>query len=280
VRAEGIGKSILRRFARTYTVISLKEALEFVVSKQWTTAEIKAWVEAQAGANYWYQTIPIGDGVVTPGKTDSLQRLRLLGLPDDLSGKSVLDVGSNSGMLCFECKKRHAARVVGIDLQLNRLEQARTLAEIMGLDIEFREMDLFHVAELGQFDIVFCIAVLTEVADLLGGLEVLKKVTRETLYLELATVETFPGRKRFLGIMNTLLELNLGTVLGRLFPFWLRRFPLKGTARLRQINSSLRTGWSLVPDRLFLNAVMADQFEISDLGMSARYNLFKLTRED
>jgi SAM-dependent methyltransferase len=249
-----------------------------MASRQWTTVEINAWVAAQTGANYWYQTIPIGDGIVTPGRTDSLRRLRLLGLPDDLSGKSVLDIGSNSGMLCFECKKRHAARVVGVDLQLNRLKQARILAEIMGLDVEFREMDLFHVAELGQFDVVFCIAVLTEVADLLGGLEVLKKVTRETLYLELATVETFPISKRFLGIVNTLLELNLGTVLSCLFPAWLRRFPLRGTAKLRRINTNLMTGWSLVPDRLFLNAFMADQFEISDLGMSVRYNLFKLTR--
>ena len=251
-----------------------------MVSRQWTAGEINAWVEAQTGANFWYQTIPIRDGIVTPGTTDSLRRLHLLGLPDDLSGKSVLEVGSNSGMLCFECKRRHADRVVGIDLQLNRLKQARTLAEIMGLDIEFREMDLIHVAELGQFDVVFCIAVLTEVADLLGGLEVLKKVTRETLYLELATVETFPRNKCFFGIMNMLLELNLNTILSRLIPYWSRRFPLRGTAKLRRIKTNLKTGWALVPDRVFLNAVMADQFEISDLGMSARYNLFRLTRKN
>jgi len=253
---------------------------EFVASEQWTTEKIKAWVEAQTEANYWYQTIPVRGQIVTPGKTDSLRRLRLLGLPDDLSGKSVLDVGCNSGMLCFECKKRHADRVVGVDVQPNRLKQARILAEIMGLDIEFREMNLFHVAELGQFDVVFCIAVLTEVTDLLGGLEVLKKVTGETLYLELATLETFPRNKYFLGIMNTLLELNLNTVLSRLIPYWFRRFPLRGTAKLRRIKSDLTTGWALVPDRLFLNAVIADQFEISDVGRSTRYNLFKLTRKD
>jgi SAM-dependent methyltransferase len=251
-----------------------------MVSRQWTTGEINAWVRAQAGTNHWYQTIPIRDGIVTPGTTDSLRRLHLLGLPDDLSGKSVLDVGSNSGMLCFECKRRHADRVIGIDLQLNRLGQARTLAEIMGLDIEFREMDLFQVTELGQFDVVFCIAVLTEVADLLGGLEVLKKVTRETLYLELATVETFPRSRYFFGIMNMLLELNLNTILSRLIPYWSRRFPLRGTAKLRPVKTNLKTGWALVPDKVFLNAVMADQFEISDLGMSTRYNLFRLTKKN
>jgi SAM-dependent methyltransferase len=253
-----------------------------MVAKQWTWTfeEVKAWIAAQSGVNFWYQTIPVRGGIVTPGKIDSLRRMRLLELPGDLSGKSVLDLGCNSGMLCFECKKRHADRVVGVDIQPNRLKQARILAEIMGLDIEFREMSLFDAAELGQFDVVFCIAVLTEVSDLLGGLEALKKVTRETLYLELATVETFPRNKYFFGIMNRLLELNLSIVLSRLIPFWPRRFPLKGTAKLRRIKSNSTTGWSLVPDRVLLNAVMADQFEISDLGMSARYNLFKLIRKD
>jgi SAM-dependent methyltransferase len=251
-----------------------------MTGRQWTTTEIKAWVEAQHGTSYWYQTIPVRDSIVTPGTTDSLRRLRLLQLPDDLSGKSVLDIGCNSGMLCFECKKRHADRVVGIDLQPHRLEQARTLAEIMGLDIEFLEMDLFDVAELGRFDLVFCISVLTEVADLLGGLEVLKKVTRGTLYLEIATVETFPRNRYFFGIMNRLLELNLNAVLSRLIPYWSWQFPLKGTAKLRRVKSRSTTGWALVPDRVFLNNVMAAQFEISDLGMSTRYNLFKLIRKD
>ena len=248
--------------------------------KEWATGEIKEWVESQTGRNYWYQTIPVKDGIITPGTVDSIQRLHLLAVPDDLSGKTVLDIGCNSGMLCFECKKRNADRVVGIDLQRNRLEQARTLAEIMALDIEFKEMDLFRAIELGQFDLVFCIAVVTEVTDLIGALEVLKKVTRETLYLELATIEKFPRTWCILGIdISALLELNLNAILSRFGPDRLRS-PLCGRAKLRRINSSTMTGWSLVPDTQFLNSIMGDQFEISDLGMSARYNLFRLTRRN
>ena len=127
--------------------------------EEWTTEKICAWIESQEGPNYWYQTIAVRDDIVTPGTVDSRIRLQHLGLPDDLSGKSVLDIGCNSGMIALECKKRGATRVVGIDLQRNRLEQAHTLAEIMDLDIELREMSLFDAAELGQFDLVFCIAV-------------------------------------------------------------------------------------------------------------------------
>ena len=182
-------------------------------------------------------------------------------------------------MLCFECKKRNAGSVIGIDLQTNRLEQARTLAEIMGLSIQFREIDLFCAAELGQFDLVFCIAVVTEITDLIRALEVLRKVTKDVLYLELAIMETFPISRRVLGIsLNTLLEMNLNTILGYLAP---RRFGtvFGGTAKLRGIRSKLKTGWSLVPDSQFLISIMGDQFEITDMGMSARYNLFKLTRK-
>lgn len=248
--------------------------------RRWTNAEIEEWIEAQTGPDYWYQRIPVREGIVTPGTVDSLRRLSLLALPDDLSGKSVLDIGCNSGMLCFESKKRNADRVVGIDLQRNRLEQARTLAEIMELDIEFIELDLFRAVELGQFDVVFCIAVLTEVTDLITALGGLKDIAREVLYIELATMETFPRALRVLGInTNALLDLNLRTILGHLCPRRLRS-SLTGRARLRRIDTRKMLGWSLIPDRRFLNSIIGDQFEISDLGMSARYNLFKAKRKE
>jgi 2-polyprenyl-3-methyl-5-hydroxy-6-metoxy-1,4-benzoquinol methylase len=246
--------------------------------KHWTTAEIRAWVEGQRGPNYWYQTIPIKEGIVTPGTIDSTKRLQFLSLPNDLSGKSVLDVGCNSGMLCFECKRRNAAQVVGIDIQSNRLQQARTLAEIMELDIEFKEMDLFRIAELGPFDLVFCIAVLTEITDLIRGLEILKRFTRETIYLELATMESFPRARQVFGInINNLLELNLNKILTRFAPHCFRS-RLCGTAKLRKLNTKLVTGWSLVPDDHFLSSIMGQDFEITDLGRSVRYNLFRLDR--
>ena len=237
----------------------------------WTTERIRQWVESEAQRAPWYQRIPIRDGIVTPGRADSLRRLAQLRLPDDLKEKCVLDVGCNSGMLCFECERRNAGRVVGTDLNRMRLQQARTLAEIMELDVEFIELDLFRAPSLGRFDIVFCIAVLTEVRDVVGGLEVLKQITAETLYLELATLETYPGGRRNLGA-------RMHSLLARLF----RRADtaFRGTAKLRRIDSEWVHGWSIVPDRELLHSVMGPEFHIIDLGMSARYNLFKMTRKE
>lgn len=220
---------------------------------KWTTEKIKEWVESQD----WYQTIPILDGIVTPGKFDSRERLKLLDLPE-LMGKTVLDVGCNSGMYCLECKKRNASRVVGIELKENRVEQAKTLAEIAGLNIEIKKMNLFQARELGEFDIVMCFAVLTEVTNVIDALLLLKDITKEVLYLELAVFGAnkldFRFPFRFLG-MNELKFLS----------------PL-GIAKLRKVNSS----WSIAPSKHFLEALMGDKFKIIDLGHSTRYRLLKL----
>ena len=248
---------------------------------EWTEQRIREWVESQTGPDYWYQTIPVKHGIVTPGKHDSRRRVEQMRLPEDLSGKTVLDIGCNSGMLCFECKRRGADRVVGIDLQANRLAQARTLAEITGLKVDFKEFDLFRAAELGCFDLVFCIAVLTEITDLIAGLEALKRATKGVLYVEIATVETFPPRQQN-GPRSV-----AGRLLWPLVSFLHQRWapdpfprPLMGAAKLRRIESRMMTGWSLVPDRAFLDAVMGDEFDAADMGPSVRYNLFRLERKE
>jgi tRNA (mo5U34)-methyltransferase len=82
-------------------------------------------------------------------------------LPDDLSGRTVLDIGCNGGFYSIEMKRRGAARVVGIDLQARYLAQARLAAEVHGVELELRQLSVYDVAELGErFDIVLFLGVL------------------------------------------------------------------------------------------------------------------------
>lgn len=82
-------------------------------------------------------------------------------IPADLSGRSVLDIGCNGGFYAIEMKRRGAARVLGIDADADYLAQARFAAEVLGLDIEFRELSVFDVGALGErFDIVLFMGVL------------------------------------------------------------------------------------------------------------------------
>jgi len=66
---------------------------------------------------YWWHSIDLGDGVVTPGvKTSAwldaeLAQLRL----GDLRGKSVLDIGAYDGYYAFAAERMGARRVVALD---------------------------------------------------------------------------------------------------------------------------------------------------------------------
>lgn len=82
-------------------------------------------------------------------------------LPTDLRGKSVLDIGCNGGFYSLEMKRRGAARVVGIDSDPAYLAQARFAAEVTGLDVELRLLDVYDVASLRErFDVVLFMGVL------------------------------------------------------------------------------------------------------------------------
>lgn len=82
-------------------------------------------------------------------------------LPADLTGKSVLDIGCNAGFYSLEMKRRGAARVLGIDSDDVYLNQARFAAEVMQVDIEFRNMSVYDIGSLGErFDIVIFMGVL------------------------------------------------------------------------------------------------------------------------
>jgi tRNA (mo5U34)-methyltransferase len=83
-------------------------------------------------------------------------------LPDDLSGKSVLDIGCNAGFYSIEMKRRGADRVLAIDSDERYLAQAGFASATLGFDdIEFRKLDVYDVGAIGErFDLVIFMGVL------------------------------------------------------------------------------------------------------------------------
>jgi tRNA (mo5U34)-methyltransferase len=82
-------------------------------------------------------------------------------IPEDLTGKTVLDIGCNGGFYSIEMKKRGAERVLGIDFDDGYLAQARFAAQVTGLDIEFRKLSVYDVGQIGEtFDVVLFMGVL------------------------------------------------------------------------------------------------------------------------
>ncbi len=97
-------------------------------------------------------------------------------IPLDLSGKTVLDIGCNAGFYSIEMKRRGAARVLGVDSDERYLAQARFAAETLGLDIDFRLLSVYDVAQLGEkFDVVIFMGVFYHLRHPLLALDLIRK---------------------------------------------------------------------------------------------------------
>src|SRR3954470_9433877 len=107
-------------------------------------------------------------------------------LPQDLSGKTVLDIGCNGGFYSLEMKRRGADRVVGIDHDPRYLAQARLAAEVSELEIEFQQLSVYEVAALReQFDLVLFMGVLYHLRHPLLALDLIHEhVARDVLIFQ------------------------------------------------------------------------------------------------
>jgi SAM-dependent methyltransferase len=69
----------------------------------------------RAARYYWYHTIDLGEGLVTPGDYDFRDTVQRFPFAADMTGMTVLDVGSATGFFAFEFERRGAA-VTSVDL--------------------------------------------------------------------------------------------------------------------------------------------------------------------
>jgi tRNA (mo5U34)-methyltransferase len=107
-------------------------------------------------------------------------------IPDNLAGKSVLDIGCNAGFYAIEMKRRGAARVLGIDTDERYLAQGRFAAEMCNAEIEFRNLSVYDVGSLGErFDVVLFMGVLYHLRHPLLALDLIHEhVASDLLILQ------------------------------------------------------------------------------------------------
>jgi tRNA (mo5U34)-methyltransferase len=129
----------------------------------------------------WFHNIEIGGVQTAPdhflGDYPAFKFARFeQAIPQDLSGKTVLDIGCNAGFYSFEMKRRGAARVLGIDEDERYLAQARFAADELGFsDCEFRRLSVYDVGRLGErFDVVIFMGVLYHLRHPLLALDLIR----------------------------------------------------------------------------------------------------------
>jgi tRNA (mo5U34)-methyltransferase len=147
-----------------------------MIDAQLSPQDIKARVEALGP---WFHNIRLNGVATAPehflGDYPAVKWQHFKhAIPDDLSGRSVLDVGCNAGFYSLEMKRRGASRVLGIDSDEDYLAQARFAANVSGLEIEFRSLSVYDVGALGErFDIVLFMGVLYHLRHPLLALDLL-----------------------------------------------------------------------------------------------------------
>ena len=155
----------------------------------------------------WYHTIDLGNGIITPGEYDHRSVFKYYGIPEDLTGKTVLDIGPAHGFFSFEFEKRNAQRVVAVELprwsdhdsspelkktfredQTNDKSPESYLHGALDFAIKVKKSKIerlfytiyeIHPDTIGIFDLVFCGSLLIHLTDPIRALYALRSVTRE-----------------------------------------------------------------------------------------------------
>ena len=141
----------------------------------------------------WFHQIDLGHGIITPGWERTAEKVSGLQLPDDLSGRTVLDVGAWDGFFSFEAERRGAAHVVAADWFCWASPGGRW--DGRGFDIahwalqsrvEKRYIPVEDIgpATLGMFDYVLFLGVLYHAQDPMRYLRNVYSVCRGTTIIE------------------------------------------------------------------------------------------------
>jgi tRNA (mo5U34)-methyltransferase len=136
----------------------------------------------------WYHSIELPDGGVIEGLQSldqQRQRLHQFPIPEDLTGKRVIDIGAWDGWFSFEMERR-GAEVLAVDSAKNtHLLEAR---QLLGSRIDYQIADICRLTakDVGTFDIVLFFGVLYHLKHPLLALENVCGMCRD-----MACVESF-----------------------------------------------------------------------------------------
>lgn len=153
------------------------------------------------GNDWHYHTMRDAAGeLIWMGQYDLYSLWNQFGIPDDLSGQSVIDIGTAGGFFAFEMEKRNAGPVVateladvsdwdarrgvsydGPNIPANNQNDFREVHSRLGSKVELRFGNICQPLHesLGTFDWVIFGSLMTHIRDLMLALENVFKLTKE-----------------------------------------------------------------------------------------------------
>ena len=139
---------------------------------------------------WWYHHFELPSGVWTgsgePPAYDPIERWSLIEphLPDDLEGKSVLDVGGNSGYFSLRMKQRGAGRCVMVEPVTDFVDQAHFVFEQFGVDVEVvgEDVHVYCLTTDERFDYVLFLGLFYHLKYPVLVLDRLAEMTKELIF--------------------------------------------------------------------------------------------------
>ncbi|HEX7829587.1 MAG TPA: methyltransferase domain-containing protein [Thermoanaerobaculia bacterium] len=140
----------------------------------------------------WWHEIEVAPGIITPGDDSNRSKLPILdelGLPRDMSGLRVLDIGCSDGYFTFEAERRGAS-VVAMDFVPEEYTGFATARKILGSRAEYRMDNVYNLTpeSFGTFDIVLFLGVLYHLRKPLAALDSIRSVLKDGGQLFLGTM--------------------------------------------------------------------------------------------
>lgn len=110
----------------------------------------------------WHHRMELAPGVWTPGLQDTEAVLRQVGLPADLTGLRVLDIGARDGFFSFEAERRGAREVVALDYEAPDQTGFSIAADLLGSEVTYLTDNVYALdpARHGHFDLVLFLGVI------------------------------------------------------------------------------------------------------------------------
>jgi len=135
----------------------------------------------------WYQNFDLNGIQTSPGRNQSelLWQVMKPFVPENLQGKTVLDLGCNAGFFSVKMKKR-GAQVLAIDMWPEAIEQANFVADVLELDIDFKQENVYEfiLKNKQTFDYVLYLGLFYHLRYPLLILDQAAKITKEKFFFQ------------------------------------------------------------------------------------------------
>lgn len=136
--------------------------------------------EKIASRDFWYHQIEFAPNVIAPGMNDCRRTLQYLRLPENLTGRRVLDIGAAEGYFTFECEGRGASELIAIDYSSPEHTGFSMCAKLFSSKAHHVLDTVYNLTSerFGRFDVVLFLGILYHLPDPLLALHIIRDLCK------------------------------------------------------------------------------------------------------